>query len=264
MKSSDIVVYHNALNKVPFSQLNEIERNLVMILLCQVKEKGGEVISFPIDVIKKHLIANYTNDLLKQILVGLKEHFFNLKFEVMRELNDKYQAIDTHHLFNRFTLITNKDKSGEIERIELQVNPPFLFIVNNLVNNFTSFEIQEFCSIRGKYAKDLYRLLKQYRTSGIAIFKWSDFKEQMGFSEKASVRDIDKIIDKSIKELSRELDLIDKASKRQAFTNLTATKNYDLNRRGRPITTITFTFKKEIPTKQGYKEVKKAIAAKNK
>ena len=86
----------------------------------------------------------------------------------------------------------------------------------------------------------------------------------MGFSEKASVRDIDKIIDKSIKELSRELDLIDKASKRQAFTNLTATKNYDLNRRGRPITTITFTFKKEIPNKKGYKEVKKAIAAKNK
>ena len=76
MKSSDIVVYHNALNKVPFAQLNEVERNLVMILLCQVKEKGGDVISFPAEIIKNHLKGNYTADDLKQLLVGLKEHFF--------------------------------------------------------------------------------------------------------------------------------------------------------------------------------------------
>ena len=262
MKSSDIVVYHNALNKVPFAQLNEVERNLVMILLCQVKEKGGDVISFPAEIIKNHLKGNYTADDLKQLLVGLKEHFFNLKFDVIREVNDKYQAIDTHHLFNRFSIITEK-QNGEVARVELQVNPPFLYIVNNLVNNFTSFEIEEFCSIRGKYAKDLYRLLKQYRTSGIAIFKWDDFKVQMGFSEKASVRDIDKIIEKSIKELCRELDLIDRATKRQAFKNLKYEKSYDNFRRGKPITSIKFTFTKLSPNREGYAAVKKAIAAKN-
>ena len=81
--NNEVVVYHNALNKVPFSKLNDIERSIVMIMLCQVKEKGSEVISFPIDVIKKHIKGDYSNQALKEILTGLKDHFFNLHFDVI-------------------------------------------------------------------------------------------------------------------------------------------------------------------------------------
>ena len=77
------------------------------------------------------------------------------------------------------------------------------------------------------------------------------------------LRDIDKIIEKSIKELCRELDLIDRATKRQAFKNLKYAKNYDNFRRGKPITSIKFTFTKLSPNREGYAAVKKAIAAKN-
>ena len=254
--NNEVVVYHNALNKVPFSKLNDIERSIVMIMLCQVKEKGSEVISFPIDVIKKHIKGDYSNQALKEILTGLKDHFFNLHFDVIRDIDHRYQAIDTHHLFNKFTLITDKEREDAVIKVELQVNPPFLYIVNNLIKNFTSFELVEFCSIRGKYAKDLYRLLKQYRTTGKALFNWLEFKEQMNFPAKASVRDIDTILEKAIKELTRPLDLMDRASGKQPFTNLKLKKAYDKKKRGSPITTITFTFDHQLPNKKAYEKIK--------
>ncbi len=50
--------------------------------------------------------------------------------------------------------------------MEIQVNMPYFgYLLNYLNANFTSFELLEFQNISGKYAKTLYRLLKQWKIS---------------------------------------------------------------------------------------------------
>lgn len=40
------------------------------------------------------------------------------------------------------------------------------YILNDISNNFTRFELNEFIKLESKYSKRLYKLLKQYRTTG--------------------------------------------------------------------------------------------------
>lgn len=244
MNTNEIVKFHNNLNKIPFDTLNEIERNLVMSMLVQVKEKGSDVIKYNLTDIRKAIPNNITNEDLKKVILGLQNHFFNLSFQVIK---DKGTYVDIHHLFNRFGIKYNNTHSN-IDYIELQVNPPFLYLVNDLVKDFSTFELEEFCSIKGKYAKDLYRLLKQYKMTGQAIFKWDEFKRLMCIPDTyRSINIEQRILKPAVKELTRELDLIDKACNRSAFTTLEYIKIKDEKARGKPIKLIKFIFTKEAP-----------------
>ncbi|WP_162982754.1 replication initiation protein, partial [Helicobacter vulpis] len=64
------------------------------------------------------------------------------------------------------------------------VNMPYFgYLLNYLHGNFTSFELFEFQNISGKYAKTLYRLLKQWKSTGVPPKKdWREFRELMGVS----------------------------------------------------------------------------------
>ncbi|WP_234446200.1 replication initiation protein, partial [Campylobacter fetus] len=98
-----------------------------------------------------------------------------------------------------------------------------------------SFELKEFIGLNSKYAKTLYRLLKQFRSSGKCIIyskKWDEFREIMDIPQSYQISDIDKrILKPSIKELSAERDLFN--NKKPIFENLTYKKIKDPKGRGR-------------------------------
>lgn len=127
----------------------------------------------------------------------------------------------------------------------MQVNPQFEYILNQLTANFTAFELSEFIALSGKYTKTLYRLLKQYRTTGKAYFEWEEFCRIMDIPEKFAMCDIDKrILKPAIKELSKERNLFDQV--RVPFKNLAYEKEKAKGRgRGGKVSGITFTFKPE-------------------
>ncbi|WP_104687180.1 replication initiation protein [Helicobacter felis] len=81
-------------------------------------------------------------------------------------------------LFKTFAINHNDTKKTQVKSIEIQVNMPcFGYLLNFLNANFTSFELLEFQNISGKYAKTLYRLLKQRRSTGVPPkMEWEKFK----------------------------------------------------------------------------------------
>lgn len=246
---NDLVKFHNNLNKIPFNSLNELERNIVMSMLVQVKEKGGDVIKYSVKDIKEAIKDRHLqNEQLINVINGLKNHFFNISFEVISKPDIQGRVYsDLCHLFNRFRTIYTDSTKSTVEYIELQVNPPFLYLVNDLVKDFTTFELMEFCAVKGKYAKDLYRILKQYKGTGMAIFAWEDFKKILCVPQNYPARDIEyKIIKPAIKELTRKLDLIDKACNRSAYQSIEYIKIKDEKARGKPIKLIKFIFDKEV------------------
>ncbi|BAW58703.1 plasmid replication protein, partial (plasmid) [Helicobacter pylori] len=62
----------------------------------------------------------------------------------------------------------------------------------------------EFQRVRGKYAKTLYRLLKQYKSTGILSVEWSQFRELLDIPKDYTMQNIyQKVLTPSIKELKK-------------------------------------------------------------
>ncbi|WP_163535132.1 replication initiation protein [Helicobacter suis] len=85
-------------------------------------------------------------------------------------------------LFKTFAINYHDTQKTQVKSMEIQVNMPYFgYLLNFLNANFTSFELLEFQNIRGKYAKTLYRLLKQWKSVGVPPrMGWGKFRELMG------------------------------------------------------------------------------------
>nr|BAE93259.1 putative repliccation protein B [Campylobacter lari] len=246
MQMSDIVKYHNDFNKIKLPSFNEIEQDLLCGLMVKLKEQKGKVFFYPGEL-KKFLKSDYTNESLLKFSTSLKEKFFKADFTIIEKLtrgNKEVTAYRTINLFTEFAIYVTNDKK-ELESIEIQVNPRFEYILNQLTANFTSFELAEFIALSGKYTKTLYRLLKQYRTTGTAYFEWDEFKRIMDIPENYEMHNIDKwVLKPAIKELSKERTLFDQV--RIPFKNLAFEKKKIKARgRGGKVVGIEFTFKPE-------------------
>ena len=69
-----------------------------------------------------------------------------------------------------------------------------LYIYSMTSKNFTAFELKQFMSLESKYAKTLYRLLKQFRSTGDLMITAEDFRDRLGipkaYTSKIITRDI--------------------------------------------------------------------------
>ncbi len=232
---------------IPISSFNEIERDLLCGLMVKLKEEKGKVTFYPSDL-RSIFKSDYTNEGLLEFSLSLREKFFKADFTIIeRTTRGGGGEVTTHRTINLFTefAIYVYASSKDLESIEIQVNPQFEYILNQLSANFTAFELEEFIALSGKYAKTLYRLLKQFRTTGKAYFEWEEFCRIMDIPQDYRQSEIDKrILKPAIKELSKERNLFDQV--RVPFKNLAYEKEKTAGRgQGGKVSGITFTFKPE-------------------
>ncbi len=231
---------------IPISSFNEIERDLLCGLMVKLKEEKGKVTFYPSDL-RSIFKSDYTNEGLLEFSLSLREKFFKADFTIIERTTRGGGEVTTHRTINLFTefAIYVYASSKDLESIEIQVNPQFEYILNQLSANFTAFELEEFIALSGKYAKTLYRLLKQFRTTGKAYFEWEEFCRIMDIPQDYRQSEIDKrILKPAIKELSKERNLFDQV--RVPFKNLAYEKEKTAGRgQGGKVSGITFTFKPE-------------------
>ncbi len=230
---NEIVKYHNDLNTLSMGGLSENQMNILFTIFSKIKNKDTQEI---------HL---KTNDIIElaDIPTKNKEYVATLimqTFNKLQNLKIRYSTED----YNVQEVIFPKVKATKNnQEITVKVSDGFAYIFSNLVSNFTRFELAEFVNLSSKYAKTLYRLLKQYRKTGYLEIKWDKFVEVMGIPSTYAMRDIDKDILKPItKELQREQNLFDQ--KRRPFKNLKFEK-CKTKGKGNKITHIKFTFEPE-------------------
>ncbi len=231
---------------IPISSFNEIERDLLCGLMVKLKEEKGKVTFYPSDL-RSILKSDYTNESLLEFSLSLREKFFKADFTIIEKTTRGEKEVEAHKTINLFTefAIYVYASSKDLESIEIQVNPRFEYILNQLTANFTSFELAEFIALSGKYTKTLYRLLKQYRSTGKAYFELEEFCRIMDIPKNYRQIDIDqRILKPAIKELSKERNLFDQM--RVPFKNLAYEKEKTAGRgQGGKVSGITFTFKPE-------------------
>lgn len=209
-KDNAYTTYHNNANKVNLGKLSEREANLLFAIFQKLKDQGNTLIRFEPQDLKRMIMvkSNLTNRQLLQILKNLLDNIGGANFWIIREHVENGEIYEDHTsymLFKQFDIRIHKP-TQTIEYLEIQLNDSYQYLLNNLGmgGQYTSFKLLEFQRVRGKYAKTLYRLLKQYKSTGILSVEWSQFRELLDIPKDYKMENIDqKVLTPSLKELRK-------------------------------------------------------------
>ncbi|GAA8339787.1 hypothetical protein KH0155_04050 [Helicobacter pylori] len=209
-KNNAYTTYHNNANKVNLGKLSEREANLLFAIFQKLKDQGNTLIRFEPQDLKQMIMvkSNLTNRQLLQILKNLLDNIGGANFWIIREHVENGEIYEDHTsymLFKQFEIRIHKP-TQTIEYLDVQLNDSYQYLLNNLGmgGQYTSFKLLEFQRVRGKYAKTLYRLLKQYKSTGILSVEWGQFRELLDIPKDYKMENIDqKVLTPSLKELRK-------------------------------------------------------------
>ena len=153
---NEIVKIHNDLTNEKLGKMNAKELDLFMCICHKMRDKGTEKVLISFDDLRK--LGNYnkrSNVELKKELVKANSRM--LEFQIVIDIGD-----DTvqRSLFKEF-------RTNAVDGYLLvEMWEETAYILNDIASHFTRFELSEFVSLESKYAKRLYKLIKQYRMQG--------------------------------------------------------------------------------------------------
>ncbi|BAH18762.1 replication initiation protein [Macrococcoides caseolyticum] len=224
---NETVKYHNDLNTVPMRKWTKEEMDFFFSIISKLKEKGTREIEF--DKYQLAELARYTvthNKRFEETMERLVKNISQIHY-IERTSN----SLELMNLFSRFKVTWEDDLSDMT--LVVKVTEEFNYVINKLQVEFTSWELEEFTSIRSTYAKTMYRLLKQWRTVGKVEYKVDVFKQLLDMPSYYTPSEIDKnVLQPILKELP------------SFFSNLKI-KKIKSNKRGTPVIAYEFTFSPE-------------------
>lgn len=229
---SPVVKYHNDLNGVIMRKWSVTEMDFFFSVIATVKEKGCQVVEFDREQITS--LAGWKDPNKKRLvstLRSLRSHVSNMEILQCRK-EGIWNIEESQHLFESFKIQWTDDMSDF--KLTVKVNNDFEYLVNMLNTDFTVFQLEEFTQIRSTYAKNLYRLLKQFRTTGWRTFKKDEFFTLMSIPPKyTSSHVIQKVLEPCKRELIKYF---------EDFNYKTVT---DTKKKGHPVIGYSFTWKPE-------------------
>lgn len=226
---NEIVKYNNYMNSLKFTGFTTTDFNFLMVLCSRMRDKETNKITFNFAELKE--ITNYKkSNAIKQFVLDL-EHMNEKLMRVTCKLKTETKII-------MFVLFPTFEIDVAQQTLTVAVNEHFRFILNELVKNFTRFDLQEFIKLDSKHSKSLYRLLKQFKSTGKFEIKLDEFRKRMDILESYTNKEVmSKVINPSLEELQHH------------FTDLKCTVQY-AHKRGKPVEGYIFTFKPEKPAAQ--------------
>jgi len=242
---NEIVKYGNEMNMVVFRKFTANEMNLFFSIVSRMRDKGTETVTFTWDELR--YLSKYKPTSTQRFVNDL-----NSTYGKMLQLNYGSSYITNNKLtISRFVLFTGfditagiNDDGSEIDpesgKVEITVNPKLKHVLNDL-ESWTRYSLEDFVNLKSTYSKTMFRLLKQYRTTGKYVVNMEDFRELLDIPKSYQVGQIDqKVLTPIKKELSK------------IFKNLKVTKNKS-KKRGNRVLGYTFTFSPESKNSDDFK-----------
>lgn len=228
-ENKKIVKYHNDLNEITFQKFGQVDFDFFMVLCSTLRDSGDNKAVIPFDKFKE--LSGYSRK-------TSDERFMN----ELESMNYK-QLISTGKIRDgnkrkQFVLFTEFEIDPDEKTVTAKVNEDYKYILNELTKNFTRFELQEFIELESKYSKTLYRLLKQFRNTGLYRVSLEEIRRLLSVPKSyTNMRIYDKILKPSV------------AALRKCFDELSCKVLYEA-KRGRPVRGYEFTFTPEkVPEK---------------
>ena len=222
--SGETVIYKNEMNLVPLRRFTATEINLFFAMCNKLKEQDTNTLHLSFDELKE--LSNYSP----------KTRNINRFVDDLQRVYDKMldirYTIRTETKIKKFVLFYKYEIDISERYLEIATSPDLKYILNSITSNFTKFELKEMTHLKSTYAKNMFRILKQYKHTGYMKIKIEDFRERLDIPNSYRMSNINQfVLNPIIKELS------------------TIFKNLHINKikakKGRKIEWLEFTFDAE-------------------
>lgn len=166
----ELIKYHNDINKLKLGNFTENETDIFFSLLFKAKETKENIIIMSFLELKALANGDTHNDRFLRNILSL-----NGKLKSMNQTVEIEKGVYlTFSLFGDILTDSNR------KIIEIPINPRFRYLINNIMDNFTVIDLKQLVSLKGNYAKVLYRLLKQFEATKLYTVKLEEFRDLMG------------------------------------------------------------------------------------
>ena len=220
---NEVVKYHNDLNTVLMRTWTPQEMNLFFSIVTKSREKGTQKLYFDTNELKE--LTKFANEHSERWETTMRNAINKIsQLNYIEQLDRKIRAM---------TLFSWLEVDLDNQTLEVQVSEQFEYILNRISANFTTWELEEFVTLRSSYSKTAYRLFKQWRTIGKKEFSIDEFKLVMDMPKSYRPSEIKKRI---LKPIITELAPYFKGLK---------VKTLKKNTQGTPVTGYLFTWQPE-------------------
>lgn len=188
---NEIVKYHNNMNTVALRHFNSIEMDILMSIVSKMRDKELNELKFTFEQIKEliKLDGDYTT-----------ARFGKLVDSVYKKLLETNIKIGDDRVWTRFVLFTKYTIDLDKKAVLIKVNEEFKWVLNELSQRFTRYELSEYVNFKSSYTKEFFRRMKEFRKTRIWKISIEDFRNQLDVPKWYKISEIDKWVLKPIKE----------------------------------------------------------------
>ena len=187
---ADLVRYNNDINKVPLRNLTEKELNIFFSLIFKAKEEKTRKINMSFTELRNLSNGDTHNSRFIKALDSMDKKLLNLN----QSVEIKKGVFKRFNLFNDFTIDTNENT------LTVSIHELFSYMLNDLIGNYTKFELQELISFKSSYSKNVFRLMKQWESIKKLDIKLDEFKRILCIPESYKFSKIDQRVLKPVME----------------------------------------------------------------
>lgn len=185
-KVRKIVEYDSKMNSLSFGKFKEKELDLFFSICYKLKNEGVNEVVLSFQELKE--LSKYSRNDIKRFTKDLESTYTKL-------LDIKFEIILSPGVKEKFVLFTSYRIDENQKEIKIRLNQDYSFILND-IEKFTKFDLMEFASLKSAYAKNMFRLLKQFDNNELKE-KWlqiklDDFKVMLDIPKSYKMVDIDK------------------------------------------------------------------------
>lgn len=188
--ANEIVKYGNQLNEQPLRGMTATDLDLLMSIASRVRDKGEDEVTLSFDDLR-HLagLQDYklTDQDLAKRLAEVNKRLLALNFE----LHDNDKAGNLTRII-QFALFQEFEVDIPARSLRVAVSSRFRFLLNALTSGFTRFELSQFTELKSSYAKEAYRRLKQFRSTGVWRVGVEDFRRLLDVPRSYTAGDLAK------------------------------------------------------------------------
>ena len=194
-KKDKLVKYNNELNKLNMGSLREKELELFYAICVKLRDRGEDEIILDItDVKNEFSISNKIDKKrFREYIKSVQSKFLNMQYILETE-----KKIEMGVFFTRFVT------DIEANTMTIQVNKPYAYILNDLVEYYTKFSFIEYQSLKSKYSKIMMPRLSQWNSVKKKEFEKEELFNILGVTE-AYKNDLSSFNKRVLKPMNNEL-----------------------------------------------------------
>ncbi|MGL5149745.1 MAG: replication initiation protein, partial [Clostridium sp.] len=180
-----IVEYDSQMNTISFGKFKEKELDLFFSICYKMKNEGINEVVLSFQELKE--LSKYSRNDLKRFVKDLESTYTKL-------LDIKFEILISPKIREKFVLFTRYRIDEERKEMTIQLHKEYNFVLND-IGKFTKFDLIEFVSLKSSYAKNMFKILKQFDTINKESWyqiKLDDFKVLLDIPKSYQMINIDK------------------------------------------------------------------------